>query len=134
MGKSYIVNTNRTNNPAGEDEVDMIGMQKCAAYYDPWKHKIDAIKANEMVFLYSNQRGIIARGVATGIVEVKDYRGDVDEEHYMNLEKFQYLRNPLLASKVSEIVGYSVVWGQTMVSMNEETGLKVWQYITRNCL
>lgn len=132
MSKVYIVNTNKTNN--AQDEMEMINNQKCSAYYAPWKYKIDNIEANDLVFLYSNNRGIIARGIATGVVEVDDYKGSEDEEHYMHLNRFQELSNPLPPSKASDIVGYSIVWGQTMVSLDYDKGIKVWQYITKNCL
>ncbi|RYD06843.1 hypothetical protein N752_01575 [Desulforamulus aquiferis] len=130
--KIYVVNTNRTN--SYDDDSDMIGHQKCAAYYDPWKYKIDDIKANDLVFLYRNGVGIIARGIATGIVEISDYNGDKDEEHYMNLNNFEYLRKPLPASLIKTITGIDHVFSQTMFSINYDQGINVWRHITRNCL
>ncbi|MFY4775175.1 hypothetical protein [Metabacillus sp. RGM 3146] len=69
--KAHIINTNQSSNL----QIDMLKNQKCAAYYGNWKKLISTIKANDMVFLYSNGKGIIARGVATGIVETADYQG-----------------------------------------------------------
>lgn len=139
MPKVYIINTNKSNNPKENpnDEKNMLSEEKCAAYFEPWKYKIDLIEPNDLVFLYSNENGIIARGVATGIVEIADHVYNninyENEEHYMHLNRFQVFKNnPLPASKVSELVEFSVVWGQTMISLDYEVGLKVWQYITKH--
>lgn len=138
MRKVYLINTNRTNRPGGEDEQDMILNAKFAAYFSPWKEKIDHVQPNNLVFLYSNGKGIIARGIAIGVVEIGDYRNDEglhkDQEHYMHLNRFERLKEPMPASKINETVGYSVVYGQTMVSMEYSLGLKVWQSITKNYL
>ncbi len=138
MPKVYLVNTNKTNNPQNESE--MIGEKKVSAYYSPWKYYIDEIEANDLVFLYSNNKGIIARGIATGIVEVKDVDGDPDEEHYMHLNRFEELKVPLSPSKITEIAqsvtdaNYNIRWNQTMIHIPYFIGLKIWQFITRNCL
>ncbi|WP_419872916.1 hypothetical protein [Candidatus Pristimantibacillus sp. PTI5] len=138
MPKVYIINTNKTNNPL--DEIDMINSMKCGAYYSPWKHYIDTIEANDIVYLYSSGEGIIARGIATGIVEVADYKGEHNEEHYMHLNRFEKLKTPLRADKITEILSeaaedrYKIQWNQTMILVAYSLGLKVWQYITKNCI
>ena len=70
MSKTYLINTNKSNNP--NDEIDMLNNKKCAAYNGYWKYYIDEIDHNDMVFLYSSGKGIIARGVGSGITEIKD--------------------------------------------------------------
>lgn len=138
MPKVYVVNTNKNNNPA--DEADMLQNQKCAAYYTPWKYYIDTIEANDLVFLYSSDVGIIARGIATGVVEVKDYHDETDEEHYMHLSRFEKLETPLRAAEITEIIrniagqDYKIIWNQTMILIAHTFGIKVWQHITKNCL
>ena len=132
MPKAYIINTNKSNHP--EDEMDMTSNKKCAAYYSPWKYYIDEIEANDIVFLYSSGTGIIARGIATGIPEMRDYQGETNEEHYMELDKFQILETQLPASKITELVGHDIRYNQTVISLAYKFGLEVWQYITRNCL
>ena len=92
MAKVYIVNTNKNNNINAE--ISVLNEEKCAAYYTPWKYYIDTIEANDIVFLYSSSVGIIARGLATGMVEVKDYEGQKDEERYMYLNRFEQLDKP----------------------------------------
>jgi hypothetical protein len=135
LRKAYIVNTNRTNRPNGEDELDMVTKQKCAAYFSPWKESIEAINPNDLVFLYRNQVGIIARGIATGVPELADYTNEDGfhqyEQVYMHLDRFEVLDIPMPAGVINEIVGYSVVYGQTRVSMNYEGALKIWRSITK---
>ncbi|OBZ10926.1 hypothetical protein [Bacillus sp. FJAT-26390] len=138
MPKVYIINTNKTHNP--NDEPLMLQNEKCAAYYTPWKYYIDTIEANDIVYLYSNDTGIIARGIATGIVETADYNGDVNEEHYMNLNRFERLATPLRADELTSVIrsvagnDYKIQWNQTMILVAYPFGLKVWQYITKNCI
>ncbi|MEH7482974.1 hypothetical protein V7157_18315 [Neobacillus drentensis] len=89
-------------------------------------------------FLYSNGTGIIARGIATGIVEIADYQNDeglhLNEEYYMSLNRFESLRNPVPSADINDIVGTHVVLASTMVSMNYDRGLKIWQAITKKYL
>lgn len=138
MPKTYIVNTNKSNNTANERE--MLTQQKVAAYYTPWKYFIDEMEAGDIVYLYSNGQGIIARGIATGIVEVADIGAEIEEEHYMHLDRFEILENPLAPSKITEIAQaatdckYVVKWNQTMIHLPNFIGLKVWQYITKDCM
>lgn len=128
MPKAYLINTNKSNNSSCE--TDMLKYQKCAAYYSPWKYYIDQIEANDIVFLYSTGSGIIARGIATGIPELADWEDNRDEEHYMNLNRFEELKKPLPASKISEIVAHEIVYHQTVVSLTHNEGIRLWQHIT----
>ncbi|PIC70814.1 hypothetical protein CSV77_05750 [Sporosarcina sp. P16b] len=138
MPKTYIVNTNKSNNTVNEQE--MITQQKVSAYYTPWKYFIDEIEAGDIVYLYGNGQGIIARGIATGVVEVADIGTQTDEEHYMHLERFEILEHPLAPSKITEIAQtatdskYILKWNQTMIHLPNFLGLKVWQYITKHCM
>lgn len=138
MPKVYIINTNKAHNP--ECEGDMLRNEKCAAYYNPWKYYIDTIEANDLVFLYSSSIGIIARGVATGIVEIADYEGVENAEHYIHLNRFDRLTKPLKAADITAIIreaagdDFDIKWAQTMILMAYPFGMKVWQHITRHCL
>ena len=132
MPKTYIVNTNQKHNLNSEQ--DMIKNEKCATYYAPWKFYIDEIEANDIVFLYSNKKGIIARGIATGIPEITDYEGNPDEEHYMNLNRFQVMDKPLPASEITGLVGHDVMYAQTIISLTHRNGIDLWQQITRKYL
>lgn len=138
MPKTYIVNTNRSNNTANEQE--MLTQKKVSAYYTPWKYFIDEIETGDIVFLYGNGQGIIARGIATGVVEVADIGTEEKEEHYMHLDRFEILARPLPPSKITEIAQtatdpkYVLKWNQTMIHLPHFIGLKVWQDITKDCM
>ena len=127
MPNVYIINTNKTHNP--KCEVDMIQQKKCAAYYKHFKYNIDLIQRGDLVFLYSNKNGIIARGMATGLVEVAEYEGFPGEEHYMPLDYFQsFEKNPMPASvilsTIQELAGddYEIKWNQTTIVFPNELG------------
>lgn len=132
MANCYIINTNKTYYPNCEPE--MIQGKKCSAYYEQWKYDIDKIMVNDLVFLYSNGVGIIARGVASGIPEIKDFNGDIDEEHYMELGMFKELAIPLKVSQISVILNRNVVLNSAQKKLDYNDGLRVWQYITKKCL
>lgn len=133
MPKTYVINTNQANNHNCES--DMIKSSKCSAYCSPWKYYIDEIEANDFIFLFSNGNGIIARGIATGITELGDYEGNVDEEHYMNLDRFEVLnKKPLEPSRIIQLVGQKMRFNQMVVSLPHRLGIILWQYITKNCI
>lgn len=68
-----------------------------------------------------------------------DIANSINEEHYMNLERFELLKSPLSSTKITEIAQsitdekYTIKWNQTMIHIPYFIGLKVWQYITKNC-
>ena len=132
MRKIYIINTNFNNDRSCEQ--DMLQKAKCSVYCDPWKYYIDEIGCNDIVFLYKSGVGIIARGVATGIVEKVDYNGIEDDEYYMYLDRFEILQKPLEASKITELIGHKIHYNQTVISVAYRFGINVWQYITKNNL
>jgi hypothetical protein len=91
------------------------------------------------VFLYRSGEGIIARGVATGIVEVNDYQGNQNEEHYMNLTRFELLNSSLPAREITAIIrkfrdDFDIQWNQNMNLFTDHFGRKVWQHFTRYCI
>lgn len=138
MPKVYLVNTNKTN--SNKNETEMINEEKVAAYYSPWKYFIDEIEAGDIIYLYSNGNGIIARGIATGIVELRDLENCVAGEHYMHLERFEKLKIPVHSTDITKIAksitdnDYTIKYNQTMIHLPYFIGLKVWQHITKECL
>ncbi|MFB7142871.1 hypothetical protein ACFCYN_25085 [Gottfriedia sp. NPDC056225] len=133
MRKVHLINTNKRNNP--NCEVEMLINQKCSAYFRDWHTYVEKIQTGDIVFLYSTEVGIIARGIATGIVEKADYQGHIDAECYMYLDRFERLKTPLTAAKIKEASGIDVVFGVTVFTFaNYENGLKVWQHITKHNL
>lgn len=124
----YILNTNIQGGE--EDEIDMIEKQKAAAYFEPWKFKIEQIKQGDKVFLYRSGVGIIAKGIGSGIIEKLRYRGQekwTNEEYSTKLTKFKKLSKPVRASEIKKISGVNYVFMQTMFSVDKETGEKLWK-------
>ena len=126
----YILNTNHGNNPADHD--DMIAHGKAAAYFVPWKHKIDRLAKGDTVFLYQSGVGIVAMGKASGNLETASYQGNpkcADEEHFMTLEAFQRIDPPLPASEIKKITKTNYVFKSTLFSIDEESGELLRQHV-----
>ena len=100
----FILNTNYNNNPTDHDE--MLQHQKAAAYFSPWKHKIERLSPKDIVFLYQSGVGIVACGYASGRLEKAPYQGNpehADEEYFMALTHFQPVNPPVSASEIKII-------------------------------
>ncbi|SEA54438.1 hypothetical protein SAMN05660964_01833 [Thiothrix caldifontis] len=79
----WIVNTNVT----WDDEAytEMLNGNKAAAYYGR-KWSVTGIKKGDIVFLYHNQVGIVAKGVALSEYQSIDRNDDPNEEFFIPLE------------------------------------------------
>lgn len=125
--KYFILNTNHRNNPKDHD--DMLRLQKAAAYFSPWKRKIDQLSPGDMVFLYQSGVGIVACGDASGKREKAPYQGNpeyADEEYFMRLNRFRLVDPPLPAAEIKAISGRNYRFNGTMFSIDEDsaTGLR----------
>lgn len=123
----YILNTNIQGGE--EDEFDMLNNHKAAAYFEPWKYKIEQIKKGDRVFLYRSGVGIIAKGIGSGEIDKLPYQGQekwTNEEYSTKLTKFKKLSTPIRASEIKKIAGVNYVFMQTMFSIDKETGEKLW--------
>lgn len=131
----YILNTNIKNSQ--QDDDDMIKSSKAAAYYDPWKHKINKIQKCDKVFLYRSGTGIVAMGKGSGVINKKNYHDlptEINEEYFTILDEFKVLNKPLVASALKQITGVDYRFMSTMFGIGKENGDKVWNYIISNCL
>ena len=120
--KYFILNTNHRNNPADQD--DMLRLQKAAAYFSPWKRKIDQLSPGDMVFLYQSGSGIVGCGTVSGSREKAPYRGNPnypEEEYFVRLIRFQRVDPPLPASVIKTISGRNYSFRGTMFSIDEES-------------
>lgn len=129
QGGYYILNTNRQGGI--EDEEEMLKEKKAAAYFEPWKNKIEYLRKGDTVFLYSSGTGIIAKGIATGELKKKNYRNNIeheDEEHFQKLKDFKVLSKPISAPEIKKIGETDYVFMQTMFGVDEQTGKKLWDY------
>lgn len=97
----FIINTNKQAHERYEQE--MIDEQKCAAYRST-KKEIENIQKGDMVLLYSNGSGIIAKGLADGVVNKKADNGVNDEEYYMSLTEFYQFIKAIPYDKIRKII------------------------------
>ena len=130
--KSFILNTNHRNNSADQD--DMLRLQKAAAYFSPWKRKIDQLSPGDMVFLYQSAGGIVGCGNVSGSREKARYRGDPkfpEEEYFVRLNRFRRVDPPLPASAIKTISGRNYSFRGTMFSIDEESATAILDAIDR---
>jgi len=123
----YILNTNTKDGT--EDDKDMITNGKAAAFFEPWKYKIEYFQKGDKVFLYRSGEGIVAMGIASGTVEKRAYRNLPEyqgEEYSQKLKDFVVLKKPITASEIKKIAGIEYVFMQTLFSIEAETGEKLW--------
>lgn len=111
----HILNTNRGNND--DDHQMMMAEGIAAAFYDPWKHNIERVKADDWVFLYENRRGIVAFGQGSGDTLRREHEGADEACYYQILKDFTVLPNPLSASEIKAILGKNQIFLRTMSGM-----------------
>ncbi|WP_083270823.1 EVE domain-containing protein [Bacillus marinisedimentorum] len=129
---SYVLNTNFSNNQASHH--DMLDKGKAAAYYAPWKYKINRIQKGDRVFLYQSGKGIVAVGTGTGVINKETYKGESEEEYNTPLWDFKRLKKPVTAAEMKEITESNYMFAQTMFSIDEKKSDLLWGYIHRNCI
>jgi hypothetical protein len=113
----------------------MINEQKCAAYRTT-KGEITEINKDDKVLLYSNEVGIIARGIADGQVNMKADNGELNAEYYMKLMEFyQYIR-PIPYSKFRSILqtahpSFNRPFNVTSIKISSPASQKIWDQISK---
>lgn len=113
----FLLNTNKGN--SDEDQEFMLSKHAAAAFYAPWKHHIEEIKAGDIVFFYQNQVGIIAYGAGTGKTLKSAHAGKEDECFYQVLDGFTKLGTPISAANIALIVEAKPVFLKTMSPLRE---------------
>jgi hypothetical protein len=129
----YILNTNIRNSES--DDKYMIDNKKAAAFFDPWKRKIEILSKGDIVFLYRSGTGIVAMGTASGPVEKRAYHEDInhpDEEYAMSLSSFRMISPAITASQIKDITGVNYRFMQTMFGLDNESGQKLLQKAKEN--
>ncbi|MCS4504304.1 EVE domain-containing protein [Arhodomonas aquaeolei] len=125
----HLINTNYSNDPVSHDY--MLDQRRAAAFYGDWKYKIDNIEPNDRVFLYRSGEGIVAFGVCKssnpGVKNPPHGPEDTDEEHFVELEPFHVLPQPLSAARLREAAEYHVPLVSTYTSIRSEGGELLWQ-------
>jgi hypothetical protein len=125
----YVVNTNLGNDPG--DDAAMLQEKKVAAFFAPWKFKIERLRRGDHVFLYRSGAGVVAIGTADGKLRKAAYHGkpeDKDEEYAMGLLDFRIVEPPLTAAEVKTIASNpGLIFRQTMFSLDPEGGTKLYE-------
>lgn len=118
--KKYVVlNTNKRH--SSSDHLNIVNNGIAAAFYTPWKFKIDTLKKGDIVFLYETGVGIVGVGKANGQLEIKDRGADVDETHQQTLTDYKRVK-PLSSSEIRKITGTNMVFLQTMFRVISKHG------------
>jgi hypothetical protein len=128
----YILNTNFSNDP--KDHEDLLTNAKAAAYYDPWKFKIERLTKGDIVFLYQSGVGIVAFGKADGKLVKCSHDDEPDEEYFRKLQQFQQLLRPLSAAEIKSVTGVNHIFMGTMFGIDVEAGKKIEKYLYENKL
>ena len=129
----FILNTNISNDEG--DHNDMLTNRKAAAYFDPWKYKIERLGRGDVVFLYQSGVGIVAVGEANGKLDKAAYHGNLehaDEEYFMGLNNFQCVDPPITASEIKKLTGVNYVFMSTMFGIDAESGKIIRRFISEN--
>jgi len=129
----YILNTNISNDE--DDHNDMMSNGKAAAYFDPWKYKIERLLRGDVVFLYQSGAGIVALGEADGKLVKAAYHGNSEhsnEEYFMKLSHFQKISPPVPAAEIKSITGVNHRFMQTMFGLDSEGGKALRKFMHDN--
>ncbi|QPW51910.1 hypothetical protein G9298_30230 (plasmid) [Bacillus thuringiensis] len=129
----FIINTNLQKDSRYERE--MLQEKKCAAYRST-KTDIQNIQENDRVLLYTNKKGIIARGIASGQLFMKEDNGEPEAEYYMPLINFTELIKPIPSHKLKNILlladsQEARPFNQTSLKFREGVSEKIWMEICR---
>lgn len=129
----YILNTNISNDRI--DHEDMLATHKAAAYFDPWKYKIERLSKGDVVYLYQSRVGIVAVGKADGKLVKSSYQSNpahLEEEYHMKLLDFHKVDPPLTAAEVKRITGIDYIFMQTMFGLHATGGKDIRKFLVDN--
>ena len=115
--------------PAPAHQAGLYGYKrKVAAYFAPWKHKIERLERGDVVFLYKSGAGIVAMGEDDGKLEKAAYHYNPDhpdEGYFRKLRNFQLVDPPLTAAEIKSLSGVNYVFRNTMFGIDSETGMRI---------
>lgn len=126
----YFVNTNYSNDP--KDDEYMLTEKRAAAFFSPWKLKIERLSKGDTVFLYRSGTGLVAFGRVGGKVEKRPYQGNPqypDEEYSVPLSNFVEINPPVSAAEIKEVTGNNYVFRGTMFSIDKDSAEELKKYI-----
>jgi hypothetical protein len=130
--ESYrVLNTSHHNNPL--DDSYMLGEHRAAAFFEPWKRRIELIQPGDIVFLYRNGAGIVGIGQAVGQLRKRPYQGKhehPDEEFYRDLAPFQHVTPPASAGEIKDVTGRTYSFRGTLFTLGGEEGESLLTHLT----
>ena len=130
-GSYRVLNTSHHNNPL--DDSYMLGEHRAAAFFGPWKRRIEIIEPGDIVFLYRNGDGIVAMGQAAGPLRKRAYQGNPehpDEEFYRELEPFQRVVPPASAGEIKDVTGHTYSFRGTLFTLGGDDGERLLLHLT----
>jgi hypothetical protein len=130
-GSYRVLNTSHHNNPL--DDSYMLGEHRAAAFFEPWKRRIELIQPGDIVFLYRNGAGVVGIGQAVGPVRKRAYQGKPehpDEEFYRDLAPFQHVVPPASAGEIKDVTGHTYSMRGTLFTMGAEQGERLLIHLT----
>ena len=123
--KAYIINKDFRNSK--KHHSSMLAEHKAAAYSKGWREKIEKLQNGDTVFLYQSGVGIVAYGIADGIVNIVDE----EDEYNMHLNDFVRLDTPIEASKIKQITKRNMIFTQTMVAISNDMAERLIEVISK---
>ncbi|SJM95529.1 hypothetical protein [Crenothrix polyspora] len=114
-----FLNTNKRN--SHDDHSYMISNGIAAAFYNPWKFKIDTLKKGDVIFLYESGAGIVGVGKADGNTEILDKGKDVGETHQQKLINYRSVK-PFSAREIKKLTGTNMRFLHTMFKVKAAHG------------
>ena len=138
MGHPYGVITgfrvlNTSHHNSALDDSYMLGEHRAAAFFEPWKRKIETIGPGDVVFLYRNGEGVVAIGQAVGPVRKRAYQGKPehrDEEFYRDLDPFQRVTPAASAGEIKDVTGHTYSFRGTLFTMGDTEGEQLLVHLT----
>lgn len=128
--RHVMVNTNISNNAADHDY--MLRKHRAAAFYSPWKEKIEKYLApGDMVYLYQSGVGLVAYGRVDTQPQRKGLEGDPSqiEESYVDLVEFRVLKAPVAPSMIRKVMRYDIPFRHTLVRLPNTGGELLHQHV-----
>ena len=108
---------------------------KAAAYFDPWKYKVERLVKGDVIYLYQSKVGIVALGKADGKLVKAPHQGNPahpDEDYSMKLLDFQKVTPPMTAAEVKRVTGVDYVFMQTMFGLDATGGKEIRKFMGDN--
>jgi len=130
-GSYRVLNTSHHNNPL--DDSYMLGEHRAAAFFDPWKHRIEILEPGDIVFPYRNGEGIVAMGQAAGPLRKRAYQGNPehpDEEFYRDLQPFQRVIPSASAGEIKDVTGHTYSFRGTLFTLGVDEGERFLLHLT----